>query len=160
MRKGLVLAALLVPALLVPAETQIVSPEELVGRLKVRQKVKLILKTGTYAEGRLEDVSPTRLKVNVRKSHDLRDLPTGMQELTFDRLASVTILVRRGEKRWKLPFVLCSTLGTTSVMIALATEERADTFVPVALGFTAALGLGGHYAGKAMDEEWVTYVSK
>jgi hypothetical protein len=154
------LPALFFPALLVGAETQIVSPQELVTLVKKGQKIKLVLKTGTYAEGRLEVVSSTNLTVNVRKTHDARDLPMGVQELPYDRVASVTVRIRKGGKRWKLPLILCGTLGTASFVLAMQTEEFQSTYVPAAVGFTAALGVGGYFAGNAMDKQWVTYVVK
>jgi hypothetical protein len=154
------LAALFFPALLVGAETQIVSPQELVALLQKGQKIKLVLKTGTYAEGRLEEVSSTNLTVNVRKTRDARDLAMGVQELPYDRVASVTVRIRKGGKRWKLPLILCSTLGTFSFIAAGGTEELQSTYVPAAAAFTATLGVGGYYIGKALDDKWVTYVVK
>jgi hypothetical protein len=156
------LAALFFPALLMGAETQIVSPQELVTLVQKGQKIKLVLKTGTYAEGKLEEVSSTNLTVNVRKTHDARDLPRGVQELAYDRLASVTVLIRKGGKRWKLPLILCGTLGTASLVLGVgsAAEENKPEYIGAAVGFTAALGVGGYYAGKAMDDKWVTYVVK
>jgi hypothetical protein len=160
MRKGLVLAVLLVPTLLLAAETQTVSPQEIVSLLHGGKKIKVVLKTGAYAEGRLEELSPAALKVNVSKSHDLRELPTGMQELSLDRVASVSIRVGKGGKRWKLPLILCSTAGTLSLLAAGGSEELQSTYVPAAIAFTAGLGVAGYFAGKAIDERWVTYVLK
>jgi hypothetical protein len=154
------LAALFFPALLVGAETQTVTPQELIALVQKGQKIKLVLKTGTYAEGRLQEVSPTNLTVNVRKTHDARDLAMGVQELAYDRVASVTVLIRKGGKRWKLPLILCGTLGTFSFIAAGGTEELQSTYVPAAAAFTATLGVGGYYLGKAMDDKWVTYVVK
>jgi len=160
MRKGVQMEVLLVALLLMRAETQIVSPEELVGRAKVDQRVKPVLKTGTYAENRLEEASPTHLKVKVRKSHDLRDLPTGMQELSFDRLASVTISTYKGNKRKWLPVILCSTLGALSLVVATgsAAEEAEPAYIPAEIAFTAGLAAAGYYGGQALDREQITFL--
>jgi len=140
------------------AEVQVVSREELAGRLKYGQKIKLVLKSGTYAEGRWEEIGPATLKVNVSKTDDAREIATGVQEVSLDRVASISQLVRKGGKRWKLPLALCSTLGTFALLAAGGTEERAGDYLPAAAAFTSAIGVGGYFAGKAMDERWMTYV--
>jgi hypothetical protein len=85
-------------------------------------------------------------------------LTAGAQEVRLDRIASVSQEIREGGKRWKLPLILCSTVGTLALYAAVGTEVRADALVPAAAAITAAIGTGGYFAGKAMEEHWELFV--
>ena len=70
------------------------------------------------------------------------------------------MVIRKGNKRTKLPLILCTTVGTLAFVAAGATEELKSTYLPLAAAFTAGLGIGGYYLGKQLDQQIVTYVIK
>lgn len=70
------------------------------------------------------------------------------------------VTLSQGSRRTWLPLILCATIGTTSFVAAGATEERKSTYLPIAAALTVGLGLGGYYAGRALDRHEITYKLK
>ena len=117
------------------------------------------MKTGHSASGKVLSVGETVLALKVKKSQDRTVLATGRQTLPYSRIASISVVIRRGNKRTMLPLILCSTLGTVAFVLAAGSELQ-STYVPRAAGFTAGLAIGGYYVGKKIDQQIVTYVIK
>jgi len=161
-RVGLLMLFLLLLARLplLAQASRIISPGELTSLLQRGQQLKLVLKNGTYAEGRLQEVTEAGPRLRITRSADASGLPKGVQVVSFNGLNSITVSVKEGNKRTKLPLVLCLTVGTLSLVAAGATEERQSTYIPLAAAFTVGLGVGGYYLGRSMDRQEVTFILK
>ena len=118
------------------------------------------MKTGHSGSGKVLSVGETVLALKVKKSQDRTVLATGPQTLPYSQIASISVVIRKGNKRTMLPLILCSTLGTLALVAASATEELKSRYLPRAAAFTAGLGIGGYYVGKKIDQQIVTYVIK
>ena len=81
-----------------------------------------------------------------------RETQVAMKDIDWFRVST-----SRSNKRTWLPLVLCATAGTAALVAAGATEEKKSTYLPLAAGLTAGLGVGGYYAGRAIDYSEVTY---
>lgn len=156
-RSGL-LSLGLIPSLLASSATRSVTVEELGGLVAKGEKVRVLLKSGAYGEGIVEEITAAALKVQVRRSDNRSELPPGLSTIGAERLAGVTRCIQKGNKRTNLPLILVSTLGTLSLIAAGATEELKPTYVPLALGFTVGLGAGGYYAGRRLDRHCTAFV--
>ena len=143
------------------AEGIVVTPQQLAELTSPGQTFNLVMKTGHSGSGKVVSVGETELTLKVKKSQDRTVLGTGLQALLYSRIASISVVIRKGNKRTKLPLILCSTLGTLALVAAGATEERQSTYFPLAAAFTAGLGIGSYYLGKKLDQQIVTtYVIK
>ena len=142
------------------AEGVVVTPQQLAELMSPGQTFSLVMKTGHSASGKVLSAGETVLALKVKKSQDRTVLATGPQALPYSRIASISVVIRRGNKRTILPLILCSTLGTVAFVAALATEELKSKYVPRAAGFMAGLAIGGYYVGKTIDQQIVTYVIK
>jgi hypothetical protein len=153
---------MLLPLGLGAQHIQTVSREEAAALIKSGDRVKLILRAGTYVEGKVQDISVAVLRLDVNKSDNSHEVAKGRQELGLERIASVTIVRYKGSKRKWLPVILTSTLGAFSLVVAggTASEEANAAYIPIAIGFTAGLGVAGYYGGKALDENEVTLTFK
>ena len=140
------------------AEGIAVTPHQLAELMSPGQTFSLVLKTGHSGSGKVLSVGETVLALKVKKSQDRTILATGPQTLPYSRIASISVVIRKGNKRTKLPLILCSTLGTLALVAALSTEELKSTYVPRAAAFTAGLAIGGYFVGKKIDQQVVTYV--
>ena len=80
-------------------QVQTVGREELEKLIKKGQKVQVVLETGTYGEGKVEQVDRQRLVLHVTKTNDSRALAKGRQEIALERLASVTFSAYKGNQR-------------------------------------------------------------
>jgi len=153
-------ALLLLIAISAMADGIVVTPQELSELMSPGQKFNLVMKTGHSASGKVLSAGETVLALKVKKSQDRTVLATGPQTLPYSRIASISVVIRKGNKRTKLPLILCSTLGTLAFVAAGATEELKSTYLPRAAVFTAGLGIGSYYLGKRLDQQIVTYVIK
>jgi hypothetical protein len=140
-------AILLLPRPLVADEILTLAPEQLVGLLDKGQKVRLVLKSGTHAEARVEDVKFPDLQVEVRRTDNPRDLPKGKHVVSLDRLATVSTRRCSGNKRKALPILLSGLLAPSLLTVKL--KER--WAFPAAIGTIAAAAVIGYYGGKASD---------
>ena len=140
------------------AEGIAVTPQQLAELMSPGQTFSLVMKTGHSGSGKVLSVGETVLGLEVKKSQDRTILATGPQTLPYSRIASISVVIRKGNKRTKLPLILCSTLGTLALVAALATEELKSTYVPWAAAFTAGLAIGGYFVGKKFAQQVVTYV--
>ena len=154
------LTLLLLIAVGAVAEGMVVTPQQLAERTSPGQTFNLVMKTGHSASGKVVSVGQTELTLKVKKSQDHTVLAKGRQALPYSRIASISVVIRKGNKRTKLPLILCSTLGTLAFVAAGATEELQSKYFPRAAAFTAGLGIGGYYLGKQIDQQVVTYVIK
>ena len=142
------------------AEGIVVTPQQLAELTSPGQRFKLVMKSGHSGSGKILSVGETVLALKVKKSQDRTVLATGPQTLSYSRIASISVVIRKGHKRTRFPLILCSTLGTLALVAALSTEELKSTYVPRAVAFTVGLGIGGYYVGKKSDQQIVTYVIK
>ena len=138
----------------------VVTPQQLAELVRPGQRFRLVMKSGHSGSGKVLSVGDTVIALKVKKSQDRTVLATGPQTLPYDRIASISVVTQKGNKRTMLPLILCSTLGTLALVAASGTEELKSTYVPRALGFTAGLAIGGYYLGKTLDQQIVTYVIK
>ena len=155
-----VLALLLLVTVDAMAEGIVVTPQQLAELMSPGQTFSLVMKTGHSGSGKVLSAGKTVLALKVKKSQDRTVLATGPQTLPYSRIASISVVIRKGNKRTMLPLILCSTLGTVAFVAALSTEELKSTYVPRAAGFMAGLAIGGYYVGKTIDQQIVTYVIK
>ena len=140
-------------------EVQNITPAQLPSLLKSGRKVKLVLRTGAFAEGKFEEVDTTRLKLNVTKSEDLA---RGPQDIPLENLGSLTVTEYKGNKRKWLPVIFCSTVGALGLAVGIgsASEESKGTYAALGAAVAGGVGVGGYYAGRAMDRKQVTFVIK
>lgn len=81
-----------------------------------------------------------------------RETRVAMTDIDWFRVST-----SRGNKRTWLPLILCATAGTAALVAAGAAEEKKSTYLPLAAGVTAGLGVSGYYLGKSSDFTEVTY---
>ena len=154
------LTLLLLIAVGAMAEGMVVTPQQLAERTSPGQTFNLVMKTGHSASGKVVSVGQTELTLKVKKSQDRTVLAKGLQGTPYSRIASISVVIRKGNKRTKLPLILCATVGTLAFVAAGATEELKSKYLPRAAALTAGLGIGGYYLGKKLNQQIVTYVIK
>jgi hypothetical protein len=130
-----------------------VETPELSSLLPLDTQVEATLHDGKTWAGRVIKTSPDSLALAIER-------PAGEKSIAYADIGSITIRRWRGNKRTWLPLTLCGTVGALSFVAAGATEERKGTHLPLAAGVTVALGIGGYYAGRALDREEITYAVK
>ena len=140
------------------AEDIAASPAELPRVLQAGDRVSVVLTSGHAVRGKVLAVGGSDVALEVKASQTPDVLGLARQTIPYDRLARISVATLKGNKRTKLPVILCATLGTLAFVAAGATEELKSTYLPVAAGFTAGLAIGGYFLGKKLDEEVVTYV--
>jgi hypothetical protein len=86
---------------------------------------------------------------------DTQETRVPLEEIDWFRLT-----VTQGNKRTRLPLILCATVGAIALVAAASTEEQKSTYLPLAAAFTVGVGFGGYYAGKALDRKDITYKIK
>ena len=149
------LTLLLLIAVGAMAEGMVVTPQQLAERTSPGQTFNLVMKTGHSASGKVVSVGQTELTLKVKKSQDRTVLAKGLQGIPYSRIASISVVIRKGNKRTKLPLILCATVGTLAFVAAGATEELKSKYLPRAPALTAGLGIGGYYLGKKLDQQIV-----
>ena len=117
-----VLALLLLVTVDAMAEGIVVTPQQLAELMSPGQTFSLVMKTGHSGSGKVLSAGKTVLALKVKKSQDRTVLATGPQTLPYSRIASISVVIRKGNKRTMLPLILCSTLGTVAFVAALSTE--------------------------------------
>jgi hypothetical protein len=140
------------------AEDIAVSSAELPRLLEAGDRVSVVLTSGHAFRGKVLAVGGSDVALQVKASQTPDVFGLARQPIPYVRLARISVATLKGNKRTKLPVILCATLGTLAFVAAGATEELKSTYLPVAAGFTAGLAIGGYFLGKKLDEEVVTYV--
>lgn len=127
---------------------RLIAPESISAVLQDDLRVRIVTRDKKVLKGKATRVTAGGVTVQTdnQETHiSIRDI---------DRF---TVTRMRGNKRTRLPLILCSTIGTTSFIAAGATEERKSTYLPMAAALTVGVGLGGYYAGRALDQEKIAY---
>jgi hypothetical protein len=86
---------------------------------------------------------------------DTQETRVPLEKIDWFRLT-----VTQGNKRTRLPLILCATVGAIALVAAASTEEQKSTYLPLAAAFTVGIGFGGYYAGRALDRKDITYKIK
>ena len=142
---------LLIPLVVMAEDPRLIAPDAVTAVLQEGEQVRIVTRGKQTLKGKTTRVTAegVNLQTNNQETHiPLKDI---------DRF---TITRIRGKKRTRLPLILCATVGTTSFIAAGATEERKPTYLPLAAALTVGLGLGGYYAGRALDRQEITYILK
>jgi len=139
---------MLLPASLAAQDSLALSPEQLVGVIAKGQSIKLVLRSGTYAEARVVSARPSAIEIKVTKSDNLRDLPKGNQSLSLNRVATVQTETCAGSSRKALPLLLGGILAPSLGFAANLKEKWA---VPAAAATTGGIALLAYWGGKASD---------
>jgi hypothetical protein len=156
---GLSLLFFLSAAPILGRQAQSVEPEELQKLIKTGQKVKLVLRNGTYGEGKVHEVDQHMLDLEIKKTNDPKELATGRQQVRLERVASVTFTAYKGNTRIWLAAILPATIGTAA-LIAAEASEKPSTYRPIAIPFTVGLGVGGYLGGRALDRKEIMVTIK
>lgn len=141
-------ALIAVPVMILAEQPRLVTADEATNILRGGVQVRI----GTHDKRTIsgKPIQATADGVTVHTGN--RETPVAMKDIDWFRVST-----SRSNKRTWLPLILCATVGTVALVAAGATEEKKSTYLPLATGLTAGLGVGGYYAGRTIDYSEVTY---
>ena len=133
------------------AEVRLIAPGRISAVLQEGQQAQIVTRGKKVLKGKAIRVSAEGVIFQTNHQETL---------IPLEDIRRLTITHMRGNKRTRLPIILCSTIGTTSFIAAGGTEEQKSTYLPLTAALTVGIGLGSYYAGRAMDRQEIKYEVK
>jgi hypothetical protein len=141
------------------------SDTEQIKKLLMRKKIEAMFRDGTYIKGQVKEVDDGQIVIDVKESEGTSALQKGEQTVAIESLSTVQMTNRKGPFRGILTGAGIGGGALLGIGIALHYGEKYGTDTPegraagtAAIVLPIGAGVGGYFAGRAIDDEVTTTI--
>jgi hypothetical protein len=124
-----------------------------------------MFRDGTYVKGQVRQVEDGQIIINVKESEGISALPKGEQTVATESISTVQMTKRKGSFRGILTGAGIGGGALLGIGIGLHYGDKYGTDSPegraagtAAIILPIAAGVGGYFAGRAIDDEVKTTI--